>query len=87
MLPTSALQKGPPRAGPYHFGGRMLLALILLTQLNGTPVWVESTAVVIIRSQSQECGQGHGAVIRVGATALCVRETPDQIRKKIEDAQ
>jgi hypothetical protein len=65
----------------------MLLALILLTALDGSPVWVESTQVIIIRAQSHECGKGHGAVIRVGATALCVRETQDEILTKIEEAK
>jgi hypothetical protein len=62
------------------------LALILLTSIDGKPVWVESTAVVVIRTQSHECQSGHGSVIRVGANALCVRETPDQIREAIKNA-
>jgi hypothetical protein len=64
----------------------MMFALILLTSLDGKPIWVESTAVVIIRTQSHECKEGHGSVIRVGANALCVRETPDQIREAIKNA-
>jgi hypothetical protein len=64
----------------------MLFALMLLTALDGKPVWVESTAVVIIRTQSNECQKGHGSVIRVGSMGLCVRETPDEIRAKIKDA-
>lgn len=60
-----------------------LFSLIVLTQLNGQPVLVESTQIVIIRSQSSECGVGTGAVIRVGSSALCVKETPEQIRDKI----
>ena len=64
-----------------------LIALILLTQLDGKPVWVESTQVQIIRSQSTECGAGTGAVIRVGQHALCVKETPAEIREKIMEAQ
>jgi len=64
----------------------LVLTLILLTALDGKPVWVESTAVVIIRTQSHECQHGHGSVIRVGANALCVRETADEIRQKVRDA-
>jgi hypothetical protein len=60
--------------------------LILLTSIDGKPVWVESTAVVIIRTQSNECQKGHGSVIRVGSMGLCVRETPDEIRAKIKEA-
>jgi hypothetical protein len=63
----------------------MMFALMLLTALDGKPVWVESTAVVIIRTQSHECQSGHGSVIRVGNNALCVRETPDEIRAKIRE--
>jgi hypothetical protein len=64
----------------------LALTLILLTALDGKPVWVESTAVVIIRTQSHECQHGHGSVIRVGTNALCVRESADQIREKIKGA-
>jgi hypothetical protein len=61
----------------------VLFSLILLTSIDGKPIWVESTAVVVIRAQSHECASGHGAVIRVGSNALCVRETPDEIREKV----
>jgi hypothetical protein len=64
----------------------LALALILLTSLDGKPIWVESSAVVIIRTQSHECQDGHGSVIRVGSNALCVREKPDQIRELIYNA-
>jgi hypothetical protein len=64
-----------------------LFALIMLTALDGRSVWVESTAVQIIRTHSAECGAGTGAVIRVGPSALCVKETPEEIREKIRDAQ
>lgn len=64
----------------------IMLALILLTSLDGKPIWVESSAVVIIRTQSHECQDGHGSVIRVGSNALCVREKPDQIRELIYNA-
>ena len=65
---------------------RLAVALILLTSLDGKPIWVESSAVVIIRTQSHECQDGHGSVIRVGSNALCVREKPDQIRELIYNA-
>ena len=62
------------------------LALILLTSIDGKPIWVESTAVIIVRTQSHECAPGHGSSILVGARGLCVRETPDQIRELISHA-
>ena len=62
------------------------LGLIILTQLDGSPVLVESTQVTIIRVHSHECGAGTGAVIVVGSRALCVKEMPDEIRAKIKEA-
>jgi hypothetical protein len=61
----------------------LLFSMILLTSLDGKPIWVESTAVVIIRTQSHDCAQGHGSTILVGSRGLCVKETPDQIRELI----
>lgn len=68
----------------------MLLALIMLTALDGTPVWVESTAIQIIRparTGNKQCGESVGAGIRIGTTSLCVRETPEQIQRQIKDAR
>ena len=67
-----------------------LFALIMLTQLDGTPVLVESTQIVIItqaRPGHKMCGDSTGAGIRVGATGLCVRETQKQIEKMVRDAK
>ena len=63
----------------------LLLGFILLTQLDGSAVFVESTQIQIIRVRSSECGHGAGCVIRVGSTTLCVKETADQVRKKIDE--
>jgi len=65
----------------------IVLALIMLTALDGTPVWVESTAVQVIRPSTAHCKSGHGAAIRVTSMALCVRETPEEIRVKLKDAK
>ena len=65
----------------------IVLALIMLTALDGTPVWVESTAVQVIRPSTAHCKSGHGAAIRVTSMALCVRETPEEIRGKLKDAK
>jgi len=59
----------------------------MLTALDGTPVWVESTAVQVIRPSTAHCKSGHGAAIRVTSMALCVRETPEEIRVKLKDAK
>jgi hypothetical protein len=60
---------------------------ILLTQLDGSPIWVESSAVQIIRPATKQCQTAIGAGIRVGATTLCVRETPEEIERKIKNAK
>jgi uncharacterized protein YlzI (FlbEa/FlbD family) len=65
----------------------LLFALIVLTSLDGSPIWVESTQVQVIRIRSTECGAGAGAVVRVGQTTLCVKENAEEIREKIRDAQ
>lgn len=62
----------------------MLLALIMLTSLDGSPIWVESNQVQIVRPATQQCKSLHGSGIQVGTVAVCVRETPDQIRKTLE---
>lgn len=62
----------------------VVLALILLTQLDGSPVWVESTQVQIIKLRAHECGPTAKSVIRVLSTTLCVKEPPDEVREKIE---
>ncbi len=65
----------------------LFFSLILLTQLDGKPIWVESTAVIIVKGQSTDCQHGHGSTISVAGRGLCVRETIDQIREKVEKAK
>lgn len=65
----------------------MLLALIMLTQLDGSPVWVESTQVQIIKVRANECGPTAKSVIRVLSTTLCIKEAPELVREKIERAK
>lgn len=62
----------------------VFFSLILLTQLDGSPVWVESTQVQIIRVRGSECGPGVGSVIAVGTRVLCIKEKSDEVRQKIE---
>lgn len=67
-----------------------LLALIMLTQLDGFPIWVESTQIVIIRParpENRQCDETVGAGIRIGSVTLCVRESAEQIRMKIREAE
>lgn len=67
-----------------------LIALIMLTQLDGNPIWVESTAVIIVKPSEtgpqHQCKPPAKATISVGGRGLCVRETPDEIREKIRNS-
>jgi uncharacterized protein YlzI (FlbEa/FlbD family) len=72
--------------GP-HVRALCFFALILLTGLDGSAIWVEATQVQVIRIRSAECGPGAGSVVRIGQTTLCVKENADEIREKIREAQ
>lgn len=66
----------------------MLLALIMLTQLDGSPVYVEHSVIYIVNpdfaEQSGQCPPHTGAAITVGSRGLCVRESVKQICEKVE---
>jgi uncharacterized protein YlzI (FlbEa/FlbD family) len=64
----------------------VFFSFILLTAMNGDPVWVDSMAVDIIRTHTVQCHEAHRAVIRIGATTICVKETPEEIQEKIKKA-
>jgi hypothetical protein len=61
------------------------LVFILLTQLDGSPIWVESNAITIMRQSTRECHSAHGAAIAVAGRALCVKETPEQIQTRVRE--
>lgn len=65
----------------------MLLALIMFTQLDGSPVWVESTQVQIVKVHGNECGPTARSIIKVQTTTLCIKETQEVVRQKIENAR
>ncbi len=68
-------------------GAIFILALIMLTQLDGNPVWVEVKQIQAIRPNTHEvksCAPNAGALVKLGSMSLCVKETPLQIRDKIE---
>jgi hypothetical protein len=66
----------------------MLLALIILTQLDGNPIFVESNSVVIVKpahtGPTEHCKTGHGSAISVSGRGICVKETPAEICAKVE---
>ncbi len=63
--------------------------LIMLTQLDGRPIWVESTAIIAVKPahEAGQCHHPYGAAVRVGTTNLCVKETTDEIRQRVRDAK
>ena len=62
-----------------------MFSLILLTQLDGGPIWVETKAIQAIRPSREggQCHHGGGSAIRLSSLGLCVRETPDEVRELI----
>ena len=64
-----------------------LIALIVFTQLDGSPVWVESTQVQIIKTRDSGCGPTAKSVIRVLSTTLCIKEAPEAVRDKINEGK
>ena len=61
----------------------IVASLILLTTLDGKPVWVESTQIQIVR-HSLDCSHGQATALSVGGRALCVKETIDEVRDKVK---
>jgi uncharacterized protein YlzI (FlbEa/FlbD family) len=59
------------------------LGLIMLTQLDGNIIWIETAHLSIIKTN---CHGKPGTVISVGGRELCVRETVDQVREKVKNA-
>jgi hypothetical protein len=59
----------------------IILVFILLTQLDGTMISVDSAAIQAIRPSREggQCHHGGGAAIRLSGSGLCVKETREQI--------
>ena len=59
----------------------------MLTQLDGSPIWVESTAILILKPSEtgpkRQCSEPAASAISVAGRGLCVKDTPQQIREKI----
>jgi len=64
----------------------MILEVILLTLLDGHPIWIESQHIQSVRTPDGHCGPGSGSIIRfdAGGGILCVKEKPVEIRDKIK---
>ena len=68
---------------------KIVFSLILLTQLDGSPIWVESKAIQAVRPSrdSGQCRYGGGSAIRLSSMGLCVKEKPNEIRDVIKAVQ
>ena len=63
----------------------MILELVLLTALDGSPLWVQRCDIQILREANIQCHHKGGAGIKVLGTSLCVKETVDTIREIVND--
>jgi hypothetical protein len=64
----------------------LALVLIMLHQLDGTVVWIESAHLQVIKDKAGCEGRG-GSTVRVGGGTFCVKETADQIRELLGTAK
>ena len=55
----------------------------MLTKLDGSPLWVESSQVFIVQ-QSKDCAHAQATTILVSSKPFCVKETIDQVREKVD---
>jgi hypothetical protein len=64
-----------------------LAGLLTLTAPDGRPITFDLTTGMVIVPISNEahCARGSQAVITLGAKTICVRETPEEIRNKIDE--
>lgn len=62
----------------------IILALILLTQLDGSDIRVEHSQVYILKKSKQQCPITAGAMIGIGPRDLCVKETEEYICSRVE---
>ena len=64
----------------------MILVVIMLTLLDGHPIWIESSHIQSIRAPNGHCTTGANSIIRfdAGGGILCVKETPSEVGDKIK---
>lgn len=64
-----------------------LFAFIVLTALDGTPLYVETSQIAIMRDSHSQCQGRQATALRIAGRGLCVVESPEAILKKIRDAK
>jgi hypothetical protein len=65
----------------------VLATLLTLTSPDGRPITLDlSTGMVIVPLTSEShCARGSHAVVTLGTKTICVRETPEEIEKRIRE--
>jgi hypothetical protein len=59
---------------------------IELTQPGGNKIWIEESHITLLRGNHLGSCTGH-TVIVTGTQNLCVMESPDEVRRKIEETK
>ena len=66
----------------------LLAGLVVLTAPDGRPITFDLTTGMVIVPLTSEahCAHGSHAVVTLGSKSLCVKETPEEIRKRIDES-
>ena len=65
----------------------IIFSFLVLTAPDGRPITFDlSTGMVIIPITGEaHCARGSHAIVNLGGKPVCVRETPEEIRSKIDE--
>jgi uncharacterized protein YlzI (FlbEa/FlbD family) len=59
---------------------------IELTQPGGGKIWIEESHITMIRTHLGNC-TGKTVIVIGGTNPLCVMESPDEVRRKIDETK
>ena len=66
----------------------LLYALLQFTTPNGFPIWINRDQVVaVVHASEYDCKDGAKAKVIYGTAFSCVKETPEEVAKKLTDVQ
>jgi ABC-type hemin transport system ATPase subunit len=65
----------------------LLLAFACFADPSQQGIWVASSQVVTVLHDAGDCAKGSHTKIVMVAGTVCVRETPQQVLKALEDAK
>ena len=65
---------------------QMVFSALVLTAPDGRPITLDlATGMVIVPvTNESHCARGSHSVITLGSKTICVRESPEEIRNKID---